>query len=235
MILEVIATSVLDAKLAREHGADRIELISGIAEGGVTPSAGLIEQVVKAVDIPVNVMLRPHANSFHYDEDDLAVMLRDVRVIRESGAAGIVMGMLNRRNEKIDTEALELLLGETGKLAVTFHRAFDELEDRRAALQLLSGYPAIRKILTSGGKPSALDAKEEIAELVELSAGKTVDIVAGSGLQLAKLDEFIRHTKVKEVHMGTGVRIDGRALEPIDPVKLRAAAEIVKRYKSFDG
>ncbi|TVX97388.1 copper homeostasis protein CutC [Cohnella terricola] len=234
MILEVIATSVLDAKLAEEHGADRIELISGIAEGGVTPSIGLIEQVLKTVDIPVNVMLRPHANSFRYDEDDLQVMLRDARAIRDCGAAGIVMGMLNRRNE-IDTAALELLLGETGKLAVTFHRAFDELADRRSALQLLSSYPAIRKILTSGGKPSVLDAEEEIAELVTLSAGKTVDILAGSGLQPETLDLFIQRTKVKEVHMGTGVRINEKALEPIDPIKLRAAVDIVGRYKSIDG
>ena len=231
MILEVIATSVMDAKLAQEHGADRIELISGIAEGGVTPSVGLIEQVVKAVDIPGNVMLRPHANSFRYDKDDLAVMLRDARVIRESGAAGIVMGMLDARGE-IDTAALELLLGETGELAVTFHRAFDELEDRRSALELLSRYPAIRKILTSGGKPSALDAKEEIAELAKLSEGRSLDILAGSGLGLTSLDEFIRQTKIREVHMGTGVRRNGRALEPIDPEKLKAAADIVGRHKS---
>ena len=230
MILEVIATSVLDAKLAQEHGADRIELISGIVEGGVTPSIGLIEQVVKAVDIPVNVMLRPHANGFRYDGDDLGVMARDAGIIREIGAAGIVMGMLDERGE-IDTSALEMLLNETGKLAVTFHRAFDELQDRRSALELLSRYPAIRKILTSGGKPSVLDAKEEIAELTKLSEGRSLAILAGSGLGVETLDEFIRQTQVREVHMGTGVRRNGRALEPIDPDKLRAAADIVARYK----
>ncbi len=230
MILEVIATSVLDAKLAQEHGADRIELISGIVEGGVTPSIGLIEQVVKAVDIPVNVMLRPHANGFRYDGDDLGVMARDAGIIRESGAAGIVMGMLDERGE-IDMSALEMLLNETGKLAVTFHRAFDELQDRRSALERLSRYPAIRKILTSGGKPSVLDAKEEIAELTKLSEGRSLAILAGSGLGVETLDEFIRQTQVREVHMGTGVRRNGRALEPIDPDKLRAAADIVARYK----
>ncbi len=230
MILEVIATSVLDAKLAQEHGADRIELISGIVEGGVTPSIGLIEQVVKAVDIPVNVMLRPHANGFRYNGDDLEVMARDAGIIRESGAAGIVMGMLDERGE-IDTFALEMLLNETGKLAVTFHRAFDELQDRRSALELLSRYPAIRKILTSGGKPSVLDAKEEIAELAKLSEGRSMAILAGSGLGVETLDEFIRQTQVREVHMGTGVRRNGRALEQIDPDKLREAADIVARYK----
>ncbi|WP_256760972.1 copper homeostasis protein CutC [Cohnella sp. WQ 127256] len=232
MILEVIATSVLDAKLAQEHGAHRIELISGIVEGGVTPSYGLIEQVVKAVDIPVNVMLRPHANSFHYDSDDVAVMLSDVKTIRELGAAGIVMGML-KQNNQIDTTALELLLNETGELAVTFHRAFDELEDQHAGLQVLARYPSIRRILTSGGKPSVLDAKPEIVELIKLCAGEghPIDILAGSGLNVEALDDFIRLTGAKEVHMGTGVRVNGRALEPLDQKKLQMAAAIVNQYK----
>jgi copper homeostasis protein len=174
-------------------------------------------------------MLRPHANSFRYDADDLAVMRRDVRALRACGAAGFVMGMLQGDN-KIDEEALERLLIETGPLPVTFHRAFDELEDRREALLLLSRYPTIRRILTSGGKPSVLDAQPEIAELVKLCDGQPIEILAGSGLNLESLDEFIKHTKVAEVHMGTGVRVNGRALEPIDPNKLRAAAEIINRY-----
>ncbi|QJD87744.1 copper homeostasis protein CutC [Cohnella herbarum] len=229
MILEVIATSVRDARLAQENGANRIELISGIVEGGVTPSYGLVKEVVKAVDIPVNVMLRPHANSFVYDADDLAVMRRDVRAIQACGAAGFVMGMLTLDN-RIDERALEMLLSETGTLPVTFHRAFDELEDRHAALQLLSRYPTIRRVLTSGGKPSVLDAKPEIAELVKLCEGQSIEILAGSGLNVESLDEFIKQTKVAEVHMGTGVRVNGRALEPIDPNKLQAAAAITSRY-----
>jgi len=229
MILEVIATSVLDAKLAQEHGAGRIELISGIVEGGVTPSYGLIERAVRAVDIPVNVMLRPHANGFRYDKDDLEVMVRDIRTIRELGASGIVMGMLTEVGE-IDTDALEHLLGETGDLAVTFHRAFDELSDRSAALDLLSRYPAIRRILTSGGLPSVLDAQAEISALVAQCAGRPIEILAGSGLHATALDGFIRATKVKEVHLGTGVRTNGRALEPIDADRLRAVAAIVNRY-----
>ncbi len=80
-LLEVIATTVADARAAERRGADRIELISAMGEGGLTPSLGLIETVTEAVAIPVNVVVRPHSRSFVYDADDYAVMLRNVRAI----------------------------------------------------------------------------------------------------------------------------------------------------------
>lgn len=230
MILEVIATSVADAVLAQEHGADRIELISGIMEGGVTPSVGLIEKVLHTVHIPVHVMVRPHGNSFCYDEDDLAVMVRDIEYIRKSGAAGIVLGTLTS-DKRMDTTALKLLLREVGQTAVIFHRAFDELEDQPSALLELASYQAIKGVLTSGGMPSVLDARAKIKALTKQSVSLPIEIMAGSGLSVKTLDEFISQTGVTQVHIGTGVRINGEALAPIDPDKIRAAAEITAKYK----
>ncbi|RXZ82471.1 copper homeostasis protein CutC [Paenibacillaceae bacterium] len=223
MLLEVIATSVLDAKLAEEGGAGRIELISGICEGGVTPSLGLIERVVKSVSIPVNVMVRPHANSFCYDEDDLLTMIRDIQEIRRVGAAGIVLGTLTPAGE-VDEAALQRLLEVAGDLSVTFHRAFDEVEDQQSTLRLLSGYRQIDRILTSGGQRSALDAVEPIRQLNRLGEELSIKILAGSGLTIDALPGFIQETGVSEVHLGTGVRSQFAPLQPIDPQLVRAAA-----------
>ncbi|MHA0857213.1 copper homeostasis protein CutC [Paenibacillus sp. CMAA1364] len=230
MILEVIATSVEDAILAQRHGADRIELISGIMEGGVTPSIGLIEKVLQAIQIPVHVMVRPHANSFCYNESDLAVMTRDMECIRNLGPAGVVLGTLTA-DKHINTTALEMLIREAGQMKVIFHRAFDELQDQSTALLELARYPEIKGVLTSGGTPSVLNAKEQIKALVQQCENIPIDIMAGSGLNVAVLDGFITHTGVKQVHLGTGVRIDGQALAPIDPDKVEAAAAIIAKYK----
>ncbi|WP_407056536.1 copper homeostasis protein CutC, partial [Burkholderia vietnamiensis] len=46
VLLEVIATTVGDARAAARAGADRLELVTAISEGGLTPSVGLIEAVV---------------------------------------------------------------------------------------------------------------------------------------------------------------------------------------------
>ncbi|KMZ12861.1 Molybdopterin-binding protein [Candidatus Burkholderia humilis] len=76
-LLEVIATTVADARAAEDGGANRLKLITAMGEGALTPSMGLIESVVDAVTIPVNVIVRPHSRSFVYDADDYAVMLRE--------------------------------------------------------------------------------------------------------------------------------------------------------------
>lgn len=232
MLLEVIATSVQDAKLAQEYGADRIELISGFLEGGVTPSYGLIEKVLQAVHIPVHVMMRPHANSFCYDENDLEVMVRDIRVVRELGAAGIVLGALTL-DKKIDMKSLQVLLSDTGQLSVTFHMAFDELQERLSGFQQLASLPEIKRILTSGGQPSVLDAKQEIMDMLQFKRSQDIpiEIIAGSGLKVEALNDFIQQTGVAEVHMGTGVRHNGHALQQIDPSKVQAAAAIIAQYR----
>lgn len=220
MIVEVIATSVEDAKRAERGGADRLELITGILEGGLTPSWGLVEAVVKAVSIPVNVMVRPHSQSFCYTQDDLYVMREDVRVIREIGAAGIVIGMLNEEKQ-LDLKGLEMLLAEADGLDVTFHRAFDEAADQMEAARALLRYPQVRHILTSGGRKSAIDGAERIAELVRLTEQTQLSILAGSGLSLDNAKELARKTGVSEIHVGTGVREGGQALQYVDVQKVQ--------------
>lgn len=93
ILLEVIATTIGDARAAARAGADRIELVTAISEGGLTPSVGVIEAVVAAVPIPVNVIVRPHSRSFSYDASELAAIARDVRAAVAAGANGIVFGM----------------------------------------------------------------------------------------------------------------------------------------------
>ncbi|WP_068777242.1 copper homeostasis protein CutC [Paenibacillus sp. FJAT-26967] len=229
MLLEVIATTVGDAKAAEAAGADRLELVTGMKEGGLTPSAGLIEGTVNSVRIPTAVMVRPHSKSFVYDPDDVRAMLRDIRMIREIGAAGIVIGPLTT-DRQIDVPVLEALLAEAGDMEVVFHRAFDVVQDQLAAYDFLSGYRQIRRILTSGGKPSALDAVDRMRELVEMSRNSHITILAGSGLGAASLASFISGTGVKEVHFGSAVRGPKGVEDEIDPGKINELHEILAPF-----
>ncbi|RXD24785.1 copper homeostasis protein CutC, partial [Acinetobacter baumannii] len=68
-----------------ECGADRIELVSALTEGGLTPSYAIIESVVKSVKIPVNVMVRHHAKSFNYSNEEVDLMIRDIEIIKSLG------------------------------------------------------------------------------------------------------------------------------------------------------
>ncbi|KAF1028474.1 MAG: Copper homeostasis protein CutC [Burkholderia plantarii] len=168
VLLEVIATTLSDARTAAQAGADRLELVTGLAEGGLTPSIGLIEAVMAAVSIPVHVVVRPHSRGFVYLPEELALLERDTRAAVASGAAGIVFGALTAQGE-IDTAALARIAEAASGRPITFHRAFDVSRDLNAAFETLMKTPAVKSVLTSGGRPSVLDGRDTLARLVRRS------------------------------------------------------------------
>lgn len=226
VLLEVIATTVADARLAEAAGANRLELVTAMGEGGLTPSVGLIEAVVAAVQIPVNVIVRPHSHEFVFDADDYAVMLRDVRAIKAAGANGVVIGMLTPAGE-IDRDGLARAIDAADGLAITFHRAFDETRDLHKALDVLLGCQAVKSVLTSGGKPSVLQAQETIRALVQQASGSHCTVLAGAGLTVDAVADFVRATRVEAVHFGSGVRVGGQGLAPVDAQKVARARALL--------
>ncbi|MFP3549158.1 copper homeostasis protein CutC [Paraburkholderia sp. SIMBA_049] len=205
VLLEVIATTVGDAMAAARGGADRLELITAMGEGGLTPSIGMIEAVVAAVSIPVNVIVRPHSRSFVYDADDFAVMLRDVRAARLAGANAVVIGMLTASRE-VDREGLLRVIDVADGMPITFHRAFDDARDLHEALDVLLEVDAVTNVLTSGGKASVLDAVDEVRALAARAVRSHCTVLAGAGFTVDRVADFVRATRVEAVHFGSGVR-----------------------------
>ncbi len=152
MTLEVIVQNGEEAKQAEKLGADRVELVSAIAEGGLTPSYGTIQQVLEHVTIPVQVMIRPHSFHFCYSKGDLDIIWKDIEALIDMGGERIVFGALNR-DSTINETALEAIITRFPQLDITFHKAFDEVPSLKDAYQTLAKYKKnIKRILTSGGK-----------------------------------------------------------------------------------
>ncbi|WCT56383.1 copper homeostasis protein CutC [Paenibacillus kyungheensis] len=225
--LEVIATTPEDAMIAEQAGADRIELIAAQQEGGLTPSLGIIEYITETVHIPVNVMVRPHSRHFRYDHAELNSMIRDIRHISRTGAAAIVTGVLTEDGQ-IDTNALERLLEAADGKPFTFHRAFDELDNLERGLDILSHYPQITHILTSGGQPSVLQAVDQMIVLNRLAIQYPIQLIAGAGLTLQSLADFVTHTSIKEVHLGSAVRIHSDINLALDPARVAQAQQLLQ-------
>ncbi len=224
-MIEIIATTLEDALRIEEGGADRIELVSALTEGGLTPSYALIKNVVQSVNIPVNVMIRPHARSFVYSEAEIKLMTEDILMAKELKAKGVVLGVLNRKNE-IDIPSLEKLLSVCEGIEVTFHRAIDELSDPVKSAELLSAYHQINCILTSGGKGSIVNNLEAIHNMMEKS--KHIHILVGGGLSFANIKEVMKRSKATDYHFGTAVRENHFALGEIDVKRIR---ELVTIYR----
>ena len=125
-------------------------------------------------------------------------MRRDVRAARELGAAGVVAGAL-RRDGRVDADATARLVEAAGPLPVTFHRAVDLAPDLAEALETLASL-GVRRVLTAGGAPTALEGADALAALVR-QAGDRVAILAGGSIREAHAAELVRRTGVRELHV----------------------------------
>ncbi len=148
--LEVCVDSVRSTRAALAGGAHAVELCSGLVDGGITPSLGLIAAVVGVAaqsssfaapavvaEVPliaasasasvtppgnnrrlrVNVLIRCRPGDFLYDDDELDVMLHDIRQCGASGADGVVVGALTA-DGAIDERALRRMIEAAGDMKV---------------------------------------------------------------------------------------------------------------------
>ncbi|WP_303920280.1 copper homeostasis protein CutC [Draconibacterium sediminis] len=178
MIKEACVESLKEALLAEEKGANRIELCADLANDGLTPTFGLMKRTVAALKIPVMVMARPRAGDFVYSDVELVQMKVAINYAKEAGAAGIVLGLLTKENQ-IDVEHTKMLVEYAQPLEVTFHKAIDEMDDPVEGVHVLKTIPNIKRILSSGGKATALEGQEVIRKMIAEADGKITILVAG--------------------------------------------------------
>ncbi|CEI71940.1 MULTISPECIES: copper homeostasis protein CutC [Romboutsia] len=222
-MLEIIGMSVEDAKTIEACGGDRIELISALTEGGLTPSFATIEKVVNNVNIPVNVMIRNHANSFVYSEYDIEIMEKDIEIAKSLGVNGVVLGLLDKENN-IDEVNLQRLLKKCKGIDVTFHKAIDFTNVIKST-EILNKYN-ITNILTAGGTKRIDYNIEKIKSMIEVS--KDINILLGGGLNFENINTIKELTNATDYHFGTAIRIDNSPFGRIDENKLKELIKIIK-------
>lgn len=201
MIFEICASSFESAKNAQLAGANRIELCSELGVGGITPSYGLIKKVMDELSIENCVLIRPRSGNFTYTEEEFDVMLRDIAFCRELGCKGVVTGVLNPDNT-IDVERTKRLIEASGEMDFVYHRAFDCVPNFEDSLLILKQL-GVKRILTSGGKKSAIDGLSVLKKMNEI-AGGTPTIMPGGGINPQSI-LTIKEAGFQEVHFSATV------------------------------
>jgi copper homeostasis protein len=195
-----ISVETLDAALAAVRGgADRIELCENLSVGGVTPAARLLQQAREQIQIPIFAMIRPRGGNFCYSPAEFQQMKREIALAKATRMDGLVFGILTSQG-LVDLHGNAELVNLAKPLPVTFHRAFDELEDLGQGLEQVIAAGATR-VLTSGGKPRAEDGSSQITRLIQ-QARERIVVLPGGGIRPGNLTKVARETRASEFHSG---------------------------------
>jgi len=196
-IIEIATSDFSTTRSAVEGGADRIELCANLAEGGTTPSFATIKKCREAFQVLLYPIIRPRGGDFLYNKDEFEIMLRDVKLCKELGCDGVVIGLLNM-DGSIDVARTAKLTEAAYPMGVTFHRAFDRCKDPFEAVEQLIEI-GCERILTSGQKPSVVDGADLIAELHKRTDERII-IMPGSGVRADNIKMLAEKTGCTEFH-----------------------------------
>jgi len=197
LLLEIAADGLGSALAAQAGGADRVELCADLADGGLTPSVGVIAAARAALALPLHVLIRPRAGDFCYPQAEIRVMQYDIEECARLGCHGVVIGALDATGD-VDLAACRDLIAAAGPMSITFHRAFDAVRDRQTALEALVGL-GCKRVLTSGAHSSAPQGATAIAAVVRQAAGR-ISVIAGAGIRPENVRQLVAATGVCEIH-----------------------------------
>jgi len=176
--VEIPVTSVEDAVVAQTAGAESIELLDNVGEGGVTPSAGKLQLARRLIHGELHAIVRPRAGDFLYSDIECDVMHRDIDVMRQIGIDGVVLGV-QRADGTVDGDRIAEMIELAGPMHVTFHAAFDYTPDPFEAIDMLADL-GITRILSAfhGGVP-LLDQLPLYQRLIEHAGDRLVFMPGG--------------------------------------------------------
>ncbi len=221
-LLEVIVLSVADARAAAEGGADRLEVVREIRLGGLTPPVSLVRAIATETGLPLRVMLRENGG---YDTNarEIAAMRSAAAEFAALGVDGLVTGFARGGDALLDETAA--VLEDVPGVRVTFHRAFDQVRDRLAAIDRVSAIPQVDRILTDGGAGTPARRCARLREWGDRAWGR-ITLIAGGGVDEEAIRWFARHACVREVHVGRAAREGGDQEGPVSVARVRHLREL---------
>lgn len=190
-LLEVCVDSLASARAAISAGADRLELCSALAVGGLTPYTVLLRQIRMESDIPIRCLMRPRAGDFLYTGEELELLRLQILELKEAGADGFVIGCLTP-DGALDLKAMKPLITACGHCGITLHRAIDVSADlEQTYLDAMS--LGIDTVLTSGGASSCLAGLDTIRSLISLrDRVQGPEVLIGAGVSASVITRFLR-------------------------------------------
>jgi len=209
-ILEVIACSVADAVEAEKGGANRLEIVSALGRGGLTPPVELVRAIQQAVDLPLRVMVRESDGYQTSGKAEIEKLCAVADEFSRLDVDGIVLGFLKGRT--VDLDLTRRVLAAAPRLKATFHHAFEDAADQLQVIDEIKKLSQVDRILSHGG-PGDLEQRRERLDTYVHAAAPEITIIAGGGIDSRAIALLRRSTALREFHVGRaarrGFRVDG--------------------------
>ena len=197
MIIEICATSIESILNAKNAGAHRLELCENYNIGGVTPSEQFLHEAIKVSLLPINILIRPKGGDFIYNNQEYDLMINKINLFKAYNINGFVIGFMEK-DRSLNSDILSEFRKITEGFELTFHRAFDFLDNQEESLELLIEKDFDR-ILCSGHELSAEKGLENLINYNNISNGR-ITIMPGGGVNLDNFQKFKR-SNFNEVHL----------------------------------
>ncbi|MBP1616470.1 MAG: copper homeostasis protein CutC [Bacteroidetes bacterium] len=222
-LIEVATFTPNGALTAAQNGAGRIELCSGFAEGGLSPSIGTVALVRELTELPIHVLIRPRVGDFVYNKNELVSIEKEIIYYKQLGVNGIVVGVLTDTGTT-NTAAMKRLVEIAKPMSVTFHRAFDQCKKPLQELCKLIDC-GVDRILTSGCKPSVMEGIDTLKMLVEAAQDKII-ILPGGGISPANAKFILESLGVNELHLSGKMKVYSPMQNFASAISLCSPAEV---------
>jgi copper homeostasis protein len=232
-MLEVCVDTVQAAKIAVLAGAQRIELCERLSVGGVTPSTSLINEVRKAVEVPLIVLIRSRAGNFEFADGEIEQMIYESQHSIQLGADGIAIGGL-LPGGSLDNRFMNLIASSLPKCELVMHRAFDGVRDPIQSIEDLIAI-GFRRILTSGGPLRAIDGVNSLKKW-NVCACHRIEILPAGGVLASNALEILTGSQCRQLHGSFRMATDGDQNDMLpDSIGVRATRQILDDYLAVSG
>ncbi len=224
-LLEVIVCSVADAIEAARGGANRLEIVRDLHQGGLTPFLKLVDEIKQACELPVRVMLRESPGYRTNGPDEVDRLCRAAEAFAALNVDGFVIGFL--KDGEVDVELTQRVLACAPQTRATFHHAFEDSNDKLRALTDIKRLPQVDRILSSGGTDQLRSRVQRLAEY-EHAAAPDLTILAGGGIDAKAIVEIKRATRIREFHVGRAARLN---FQVDGAVQASLVSDLIQRVK----
>ncbi len=213
--LEIACFNLRSALIAHQNMADRVELCKDFKDGGVTPDYETVTSALTKISVDIFVMIRPREGDFVYSKEEFEQMNKDIVHFKKMGVNGFVFAILNNKNG-VDVIRNKELVKLASPLPCTFHRAFDKTDNPIKALEdvIKCGF---KTLLTSGGRATAVEGINLLADLVTKADGRIV-ILPGGGVRSSNIAQL--KEKIKTTYFHSSAITDSSEVANVNEIQL---------------